>query len=320
MQFNMTPARLIGERRLGLIRYAMAMMNGARLGIAGQSLGIAEAAYRDALDYAYSREQFGRPIKDFPAVADLLVRMKTEIEATRALTYYAALAVDFGHAYKKMQALADATGDKEKQKIARTGYRKYEKLAKLLTPMCKYYGSEMCNRATYEAISVLGGSGYMKDYKLERLYRDARITSIYEGTSQLQVVAAISGVLAGRIDAVGEDFPVDGYTGEVKTLADTVVACHERVKQGIDALKANGDNQVIDLYARNLVDMAIDVIVGYHFLWQASVNEKKLPVTRKWVVEADVRSKANLERITTADRTTITSFKQITGEPQAIGT
>ncbi|HUV38211.1 MAG TPA: acyl-CoA dehydrogenase family protein [Planctomycetota bacterium] len=320
LQFNMTPARLIGERRLGLIRYAMAMMNGARLGIAAQSLGIAEAAYRDALSYAHSRVQFGRPIKDFPAVAELLVGMKMQIEAARAITYYGGLAVDRSRAAEKSMARAKEAGDDAKLKEARGVFRNYDKLAKLLTPMCKYYASEMCNDVTYEAISVLGGSGFMKDYKLERLYRDARITSIYEGTSQLQVVAALSSVLAGRLEAVVDDFPVAGYEGELKKLVDTVIACHERVREAIASLKANGDNQVIDLYARNLVDMAIDVIIGYAFLWQASLNEAKLPVIRKFLLEADIRSQANLRLITTADKTTVTHFAQITGEPQPIGT
>ena len=320
LQFNMTPAKLIGERRLGLIRYAMAMMNGARLGIAAQSVGIAEAAYRDALAYAHSREQFGRAIKDFPAVAELLVGMKVQIEAARALTYYAALAVDRARSYRKIMDKAKEADDKEKLKEVRPAYRNYEKLAKLLTPMCKYYGSEMCNRVTYEAISVLGGSGFMKDYKLERLYRDARITSIYEGTSQLQIVAAVSGVLAGRVDAVAEGLPVDGYSGELKGLGEKLTACHSRVKKAVETLKGKGDNQLTDLYARNLVDMAIDVVCGYALLWQASVKEEKLPIARKWVVEADVKSKANLDLITTADKTTLTDFAQITGEPQPIGT
>ena len=320
LQFNMTPAKLIGERRLGLIRYAMAMMNGARLGIASQSLGIAEAAYRDALDYAYSRVQFGRPIKDFPAVAELLVRMKMQIEAARVLTYYAAWSLDRTHAFRKLQEAARVAGDDAKLKAARDGYRTYEKLTKLMTPMCKYYGSEMCNDVAYEAISVLGGSGYMKDYKLERLYRDARITSIYEGTSQLQVVAAISGVLAGRLNQVLVDYPVAGYTGELKEMADKVAVCHERVNQGIETLKGKGDNQIIDLYARNLVDMAMDVIIGYGFLWQSSKSEERLPITRKWIAEMEPRSKMNLETITAADRTSLTHFTHITGEPQHIGT
>ncbi len=319
LQFNMTPCKLIGERRLGLIRYAMAMMNGARLGIASQSLGIAEAAYRDALDYAYSRVQFGRPIKDFPSVAELLVKMKMQIEAARALTYYAGWAVDRTRAFGKAQEAAKAAGDTAKIKATREGYRNYEKLAKLLTPLCKYYASEVCNDVAYESISVLGGSGFMKDYKLERLYRDARITSIYEGTSQLQVVAAISGILAGRVDQVLTDFPIAGYTGDIKTLAQTVTACHQRVTQGIEVMKARNDNQLIDLYARNLVDMAMDVIVGYHFLWQSSLKAEKLPVTRKWIVEADIRSKMHLETITTADRTTLDHFVQITGQVQHIG-
>jgi len=320
LQFNMTPAKLIGERRLGLIRYAMAMMNGARLGIAGQSLGIAEAAYRDALDYAYNREQFGRPIKDFPAVAELLVNMRVQIEAARALTYFAAAVVDRARTFYAVMEKAKATGDAEKLKEARPGFRKHEKLAKMLTPMCKYYASEMCNRVTYDAIQVLGGSGYMRDYKLERLYRDARITSIYEGTSQLQIAMGVSGVLSGTLESVGESFPSDAYPGELAELAAKVKASYERVGKAVERLKAVGDNQVMDLYARNLFDMAVDVTCGYLLLWQASVKPAKLPVARKWIVESDIRGEMHLNLIATADKTTLTHFVQITGTPQPIGT
>ena len=320
LQFNMTPARLIGERRLGLIRYAMAMMNGARLGIAGQSLGIAEAAYRDALDYSYSREQFGRPIKDFPAVAELLVNMRVEIEAARALTYYAAVIVDRARTFYAMMEKAKAAGDNDKLKEVRPGFRKHEKLAKLLTPMCKYYASEMCNRVTYDSIQVLGGSGYMRDYKLERLYRDARITSIYEGTSQLQIAMGTSGVLSGTMESLRESFPSDGYPPELAGLAAKVQASYDRVTKAVERLKSVGDNQVMDLYAKNLFDMAIDVTCGYLLLWQASVKDAKLPVARKWIIESDIRSEMNLKFIETADKTTLTHFVQITGAPQAIGT
>lgn len=320
LQFNMTPAKLIGERRLGLIRYAMAMMNGARLGIAAQSLGIAEAAYRDALDYAYSREQFGRPIKDFPAVAEMLVGMEMQIEAARALTYYSALAVDRARGFNRAMDVAREADDKDKLKEARTGFRRYEKLAKLLTPMCKYYASEMCNRVAYDAIQVLGGSGYMRDYKLERLYRDARITTIYEGTSQIQIGMAAGGVFAGTLDSVAESFPLDAYSGELKELAEKLAASHERVRQAVSQLKSGGDKQLRDLYAKNLIDMAIDVVCGYALLWQASIKEEKLPVARKWIVEGDIRSRMNLDFITTGDKTTLDHFRQITGEPQPIGT
>jgi hypothetical protein len=320
LQFNMTPAILVGERKLGLIRYAMAMMNGARLGIASQSLGIAEAAYRDALDYAYSREQFGRPIKDFPAVAELLVNMKVQIEAARALTYWAAVCVDRARAASAQMEKAKTENRPDDLKVSRAAFRKYEKSAKLLTPMCKYYASEMCNRVCYDSIGVLGGSGYMKDYKLERLYRDARITSIYEGTSQLQVVAAISGVFAGSLDLVTGDFSLDGCTGELEGLAGTLKVVKERTAAATAALKATGDNQLMDLYARNVVDMAMDVICGHLFLWEASLKPEKVPVARKWLNDADARSLMNHRLVTAGDKTTLAHFAAITGTPQPIGT
>jgi hypothetical protein len=190
MQFNDTPAELVGERRRGLVTYVMALMNGARIGIASQSLGIGEAAFRVARNYAATRIQFGRPIERFPAVAELLADMKLAVESGRALLYEATFSADYEF------ALEGAVG-RETDPAKRTEFNKeqkrYKRLAGFMTPVAKYWLSEMCNTVTYEAISVLGGSGYMKDYPLEQLYRDARITSIYEGTSQLQVVTPRSG-------------------------------------------------------------------------------------------------------------------------------
>ena len=205
-------------------------------------------------------------------------------------------------------------------KVSRAAFRKYEKSAKLLTPMCKYYASEMCNRVCYDSIGVLGGSGYMKDYKLERLYRDARITSIYEGTSQLQVVAAISGVFAGSLDLVTGDFSLDGCTGELEGLAGTLKVVKERTAAATAALKATGDNQLMDLYARNVVDMAMDVICGHLFLWEASLKPEKVPVARKWLNDADARTLMNHRLVTAGDKTTLAHFAAITGTPQPIGT
>ena len=316
LQFNMTPARLIGERRLGLIRYTMAMMNGARLGIAGQSLGIAESAYREALAYAHTREQFGQLIKEFPAVAELLVGMKTRIEAGRVLTYQTALVVDRARAYQVRLEKAKEGPDKELLKELRAGFRKYEKLASLLTPLSKYYCSEMCNSVAYDAIQVLGGSGYMRDYKLERLYRDARITSIYEGTSQLQVVAAITGLMAGNLSFGVEDVDLAGLPESLLPLKQELEKCFQLMTGSVTAMKARGDRGIIDLYARNAVDMAIDVYCGYLFLWCAVRDERKAQVARKWIASALPRIRMNAALIEQSDRTTLNSFNVITEEGQ----
>jgi alkylation response protein AidB-like acyl-CoA dehydrogenase len=188
--FDNTPCQIIGERQRGLVTYVMSLMNGARIGIAAQSVGIAEAAFRVARDYAASRKQFGMTIENLPAVRDMLIDMKIEIEAGRALLYETAKVVDFEIGYAK-QLEENRPDDKEKAKQLKNESRKYKRYAAMLTPMSKYYCSEMSNRVTYDSIQTLGGSGYMRDYACERHARDARITTIYEGTSQLQVVAAV---------------------------------------------------------------------------------------------------------------------------------
>ena len=316
LQFNMTPARLVGERRLGLIRYTMAMMNGARLGIAAQSLGIAEAAYREALEYAHTREQFGRAIKDFPAVAELLVGMKIKIEAGRALTYQTAVAVDRARAYQTAMDAAKQADDKEVLKDMRGRFRKYEKLASLLTPLSKYYCSEMCNQVAYDAIQVLGGSGYMKDYKLERLYRDARITTIYEGTSQLQVVAAITGLMSGTLSSGVEEIDLAGLPEELAPLRATVDECMEMMTRSVTSMKARGDRSLIDLYARNAVDMALDVYCAYLLLWEAVRDERKRLVAHKWITAMAPRVRMNVALIEQGDLTSVKDFPALMGQAE----
>ncbi|UCF16256.1 MAG: acyl-CoA dehydrogenase family protein, partial [Phycisphaerales bacterium] len=183
--FSDAPAKLIGERQRGLITYVMSLMNGARVGIAGQSVGIAEAAYRVARDYASTRRQFAVAIEQLPAVRDMLIDMKTAIEAARALLYETSRVVDLEIGFAK-QLETKPPEDKAEAKELKNESRKYRRYAAMLTPMSKYYCSEMCNSVTYDSIQVLGGSGYMRDYACERYARDARITTIYEGTSQLQ--------------------------------------------------------------------------------------------------------------------------------------
>ncbi|MFQ3579304.1 MAG: acyl-CoA dehydrogenase family protein, partial [Bacteroidales bacterium] len=189
--FKNAPAELCGERRMGLIKYVMFLMNGARLGIGAQSVGICEAAYREALKYAHEREQFGKPIIKFPAVYELITNMKVKTQAVRSLLYETARFVDIYKAYELIAKERTLT------KEERTEAKYYTKLADIFTPLVKLFSSEYCNQISYDAIQVHGGTGYMKDFPIERIYRDARITSIYEGTSQLQVVAAIRGVGTG---------------------------------------------------------------------------------------------------------------------------
>ncbi|HEX7588574.1 MAG TPA: acyl-CoA dehydrogenase family protein, partial [Anaerolineae bacterium] len=190
IQYNNTPAQLIGKRRFGLIRYGMAMMNGARLAVAAQAIGIAEAAYREAHRYAHERIQFNQAISNLPAVSRMLLSMRSEIEAARALMYESAHWVDLEKAYDAHIAASAKPEPADRQILKRAA-----RIAEALTPLSKYYATEMGNRVCYQAMQVHGGVGYMREFNVERHYRDIRVTNIYEGTSQLQVVAAIGKLL-----------------------------------------------------------------------------------------------------------------------------
>jgi len=275
--FDNTPCQLIGERRRGLAPYVATLMNGARIGIAAQSVGIAEAAYRIARDYAASRKQFGVAIEKLPAVRDMMIEMKIAIEAGRALLYEASRVVDLALGYNK-QLEMNPPADKSELKALKNRARSYKRYAGVLTPMCKYYGSEMCNRVAYDAIQVLGGSGYMRDYASERHARDARITTIYEGTSQLQIVAAVRGVCSGTTEKYLAGLAGLECDAEVKPLLGTLAEGREQLKAAIEFTKNNG-NDYMDLYGRALVDIAIDLINGYLFCGQASTKvEMDVPV------------------------------------------
>jgi alkylation response protein AidB-like acyl-CoA dehydrogenase len=212
IQFSGTPARLIGKRRFGLIRYAMSMMNGARLAVAAQALGIAEAAYREAYRYAQKRIQFGQSIDQIPAVYRMLLSMRGEIEATRSMLYETARLVDLNKAYRRAKERGDITPEGRKR-LKETG-----RLSDVLTPLVKYYAAEMSNRVCYQAMQVHGGAGYMREFNVERHFRDARVTNIYEGTSQLQIVAATGGLLGHALDDLLNEWAALDYGEELSDL------------------------------------------------------------------------------------------------------
>ena len=265
MVFTDAPAKLIGLRKRGLITYVMALMNGARMGIAAQGTGIGEAAYRAARDYAASRKQFGVTIDNFPALRELMSTMSVELQASRLLTYYAAKNVDLETGLgRKFEALK---GSPEAAAV-RARLKKVAAFNKMLTPMAKYYGSEMSMRNAQGAIAVLGGSGFMKDYPCERYLRDSRITTIYEGTSQLQVVAAIAGVMGGTVKEVVADI-IEGVEleGANKEAFAKVEALMGELDAAIAAVRENPEGKTYhDLHARKLVDAAIAVVTGALFV------------------------------------------------------
>ena len=274
--FDNTPCRLIGERQRGLITYVMALMNGARVGIAAQSLGVAEAAYRLARTYAHTRQQFGGPIERLPAVAEMVTDMKIDIEAARALTYETARVCDQENNNLRVLELGPPL-EKEEEKRRKQLSRSLKRLNGMLTPMSKYYCSEMCNRVANKAIQVLGGSGYMKDYAAERYLRDARITTIYEGTSQLQVVAAVRGVTSGALDTWVEDHEKKTYGDPLlDELKQKLMEARQRVAEAVQFVKSKGTSY-LDLSGRRLVDSAIAIIIGHLLLAQGAKDERKKP-------------------------------------------
>lgn len=311
MQFNDSPAELVGERRRGLVTYVMALMNGARIGIAAQSLGIAEAAHRQARNYAAARVQFGRSIDRFPAVADLLAEMKLAVETGRALLYEATLSADYEYILEETK---ERTEDPEARGALNKEQKKYKRLASLLTPMAKYWLSEMCNRVAYEAISVLGGSGYMKDYPLEQLYRDARITSIYEGTSQLQVLAAVRGVTSGTAEKRFVEFAEKAPPAGFKGLAGKLVRTRAKLEAAVAFVKARPADY-LDLWARPLVDTATDIYMSYVWMEMARHSKAKATSARRFITRAMARCEHTLRLITSGDRSTIDAFDTLVGPP-----
>lgn len=321
--FDHAPAKLIGERKLGLITYVMSLMNGARVGIAAQSLGIAEAAYRVARDYGNSRRQFEQSIDRFPAIRELLSKMSVDLQAARTLTYYGSWMVDLENAALRKLEWGDIQ-DKDERKQVKQASRHYGRLNKLLTPLSKYYASEMSMRVTNDSIAVLGGSGYMKDYPLERHLRDARITTIYEGTSQLQVVAAISGVTSGTAvthieellaaPAAGGDWP-EAVAPQVQRLREGL----ERMKEAIAHVKGTSGSTFRDLHARRLVDMAVYLLVGALFADQATASEKKLAVLKYWLSWRLPEIRMLHEQVIGGDTYVVEAFEDIAGPVPVLG-
>ena len=262
--FKDAPGELIGNRKMGLIKYVMALMNGARLGIAAQSVGISEAAYREALQYAKERAQFGKTIIQFPAVYEMLSVMKAKLDASRTLLYETARFVDL---YKTYQHIS------EERKLAieeRDEMKEYQRLADIFTPLAKGITSEYCNQNAYDAIQIHGGSGFMKDYAVERIYRDARITSIYEGTTQLQVVAAIRGVTTEGYLKQIRVYEKQELRPELEKYRRTLISLTWDYEEAVEKVINIGDSEFIDFHARRLVEMAGYIIMSYLLVLDAN--------------------------------------------------
>ena len=262
-------AELCGDRKLGLIKYVMALMNGARLGIAAQSVGLSQAAYNEGLAYAKDRKQFGKAIIDFPAVYDMLAIMKAKLDAGRALLYQTARYVDI---YK---ALDDIARERKLTPEERKEQKQYAKLADSFTPLAKGMNSEYANQNAYDCIQIHGGSGFMMEYACQRIYRDARITSIYEGTTQLQTVAAIRYVTNGSYLATIREFEAIPCSAEMEPLKARLVEMANKFEASMAKVKESQDQELLDFVARRLMEMAADIIMA-HLLIQDATKAPEL--------------------------------------------
>ena len=262
-------AELCGDRRLGLIKYVMSLMNGARLGIAAQSVGLEQEAYDQAVSYARDRKQFGEAIINFPAVYDMLSRMKAKLDASRAILYQTSRYVDIYKTLEDISRERKLTGDERKE------MKKYSRLADAFTPLGKGMTSEFANQSAYDCVSVHGGSGFIMEYKAQRLLRDARIFSIYEGTTQLQVVAAIRYITNGTYLNIMKEMLAEEVSEAVKPLLDRIAKCVDLYAEAVDKVKADNDQAEHDFLGRRLYNMTGDIILSLLLLKDATKDPEE---------------------------------------------
>lgn len=262
-------AELCGDRRLGLIKYVMSLMNGARLGIAAQSVGLEQEAYDQAVSYARDRKQFGEAIINFPAVYDMLSRMKAKLDASRAILYQTSRYVDIYKTLEDISRERKLTGDERKE------MKKYSRLADAFTPLGKGMTSEFANQSAYDCVSVHGGSGFIMEYKAQRLLRDARIFSIYEGTTQLQVVAAIRYITNGTYLNIMKEMLAEEVSEAVKPLLDRIAKCVDLYAEAVDKVKADNYQAEHDFLGRRLYNMTGDIILSLLLLKDATKDPEE---------------------------------------------
>jgi 3-(methylthio)propanoyl-CoA dehydrogenase len=268
MVFKNSPALLIGKRKFGLIKYVMSLMNGARLGVSGQAIGISEAAYREALKYAQERAQFGKKINQFAPVYEILTDMKVKIAALRTLYFETSRFVDI---YK---CLEEIEHDRELTVEEKNELKQFKRRADFYTPLIKGLSSEASNRITYDAVQIHGGTGFTKDFPVERLYRDARITSIYEGTTQLQVVAAVKGVTSGLYAEMMDEYASRKISYDLEFLRKDLETMKRNYVKAIEVVERHNDQEFLDFHARRLVEMAGNIIMGHLLVLDAGRNPK----------------------------------------------
>jgi len=296
MQFANAPAELIGQRRFGLIKYTMALMNGARLAVSAQALGIAEAAYREADIYSQSRVQFGKPICQIPAVAEMLVNMKVALEAGRSFLYETSRLVDMKDCLEE----AIEQNPERKQEL-HEDCKRYTKYAALFTPALKAYVTEMGNKVCYDALQVHGGNGYMRDFNIERHVRDVRITNIYEGTTQLQVIAAVGGIVSGTLFDRLNDYVQENDFSQIADLYSKAQELRRCLEQALIYLKEKNDKAYQEYHERRLVEMGNDVVLSYLLCIDALKSDRKKMVAHLFITKALPQVQSCLNYILSGD-------------------
>jgi len=295
LQYNNTPAELIGNRRFGLIKYTIDLMFRARLGVAAQALGISQAAYEEALKYSKEREQFGKTIYEIPAVKNILLDMRVQLETGRSVLYDTAKLVDLKEKLEGKLEVLKAAGESTKEIGDRL--KELTKVANLLTPILKYITTEAANKITYDAIQIHGGTGYMKEFPVERFARDARITNIYEGTSQLQIVAAIGGVIN---DILKDDFDKKAaktYSGGLERLNGFLKEIREIFYESLKYVVDRKDSVFQEVAAKDLVELYSYIYTGYLVLEEAEELPRKKFIANRYIVTSLANAKKNAESI-----------------------
>ena len=305
--FNNAPSQLVGEQRLGLIKYVMTLMNGARLGVGAQSVGVSEAAYREAEKYANEREQFGKSIIKFPAVFEMLSNMRAKTDAIRTLLYETTRFVDMTKLFEDIARNRTLTPEE------RTEMKSFQRLADVFTPLLKLTSSEYSNQITYDSIQIHGGTGFMKDFPIERMYRDARINSIYEGTSQLQVVAAIRGVGSGMFLTRIKEYEAETIKSEYLPLKKQLVDMTARFEKMVEKAKTYENAEMYDLVARRLVEAAGNIIMGYLLLLDTQRSEAYANSARIFITMTNAQNREKEAYVDMFSETELASYKAMSG-------
>jgi alkylation response protein AidB-like acyl-CoA dehydrogenase len=295
LQFNDTPAVLIGKRKFGLIKYVMDLMNSARLGVSAQALGISQAAYEEALGYAKAREQFGQPIYNIPPVTNMLIDMRVTLETNRSLYYDSCKWVDRRN---KLELQIERLKEQGKNFQDETDKMKWaNKVCNLLTPITKFILTESSNKITYDALQIHGGAGYMKDFTIERLARDARITNIYEGTSQLQIVAAMGGVINDILADHFDEKMKKTYKGNLNKLADHLKEIREIFLDCLKYVQDKNDPAFQDVAAKELVELYSFLYIGFMVLDESEINRRKIFIANRYITNSLANARKNSEAI-----------------------